>query len=61
MSNVQQQGEALKKAIQWVSDERRKLPDTPAVKLANDAALRFDLSPKDSDFLLRFVKEENQE
>ncbi len=61
MSNVQPQGEALKKAIQWISDERRKSPDTPATKLANDAALQFDLSPKDSDFLMRFVKQENQE
>jgi hypothetical protein len=61
MSNVQPQGESLKKAIQWISDERRKSPDTPAAKLANDAALQFDLSPKDSDFLLRFVKQENQE
>ncbi len=61
MSNVQSQGEALKKAIQWVSDERSKSPDTPAKKLANDAALKFDLSPKDSEFLMRFVKQENQE
>ncbi len=61
MSTVQPQGEALKKAIQWISDERRKSPDTPATKLANDAALQFDLSPKDSDFLMRFVKQENQD
>ena len=61
MSNVQPQGEALKKAIQWISDARRKSPDTPAIKLANDAAMQFDLSPKDSEFLLRFVKHENQE
>jgi hypothetical protein len=61
MGNVQPQGEALKKAIQWVSDERRKSPDTPATKLANTAALQFDLSPKDSEFLMRFVKQENQE
>jgi hypothetical protein len=58
MSTVQPQGEALKKAIEWISEQRRKHPDMSAVKLANDAALRFDLSPKDSEFLLRFVKKD---
>ena len=57
MSTVQPQGESLKKAIEWISEQRRKHPDISAVKLANDAALRFDLSPKDSEFLLRFVKQ----
>jgi hypothetical protein len=59
MGNVQPQGEALKKAIQWISEQRRKNPDASVVKLANDAALKFDLSPKDSEFLLRFVKQES--
>lgn len=58
MSNVQPQGDALKKAIEWVSEQRRKSPDASVTKLANDAALRFDLSPKDSEFLLRFVKQD---
>jgi hypothetical protein len=61
MSNVQPQGDALKKAIEWVSEQRKKAPDTPAVKLANQAALQFDLSPKDSEFLIRFVKQETFE
>lgn len=61
MSNVQPQGDALKKAIEWVSEQRKKTPDTPAVKLANQAALQFDLSPKDSEFLIRFVKQETFE
>jgi hypothetical protein len=58
MSNVQPQGEALKKAVEWISEQRKKNPDAPVVKLANDAALRFDLSPKDSEFLLRFLKKD---
>ncbi len=57
MSNAQPQGDALKKAIEWVSEQRQKSPDTSVTQLANDAALRFDLSPKDSEFLLRFVKQ----
>ncbi|MCF8075518.1 MAG: hypothetical protein K9K63_02770 [Desulfotignum sp.] len=58
MSTVQPQGEALKKAIEWVSEQRRKSPDISVTRLANDASLQFDLSPKDSEFLLRFVKQE---
>jgi hypothetical protein len=59
MSTVQPQGEALKKAIQWISEQRRKHPDVSVVKLADDAALQFDLSPRDSEFLLRFVKKDS--
>jgi hypothetical protein len=59
MSTVQPQGEALKKAIQWISEQRRKHPDASVVKLADDAALQFDLSPRDSEFLLRFVKKDS--
>ncbi|MCF8091091.1 MAG: hypothetical protein K9K40_01365 [Desulfotignum sp.] len=58
MSNIQPQGESLKKAIQWVSDQKKNLPEAPVEKLADAAALQFDLSPKDSEFLLRFVKQE---
>ncbi len=59
MSTVQPQGEALKKAIQWISERRRKYPNVSVVKLADEAALQYDLSPKDSEFLLRFVKQES--
>lgn len=57
MSTVMPQGEALKKAVVWVSEKRKVQPDLNAKKLADEACLQFDLSPKDSEFLLRFVKE----
>lgn len=57
MSTVIPQGNALKKAIAWVSEKRTSEPDQNVKKLVNDACLQFDLSPKDSEFLLRFVKE----
>jgi len=57
MSTAMPQGDALKKAILWVSEKRKAQPDLNAKKLADDACLQFDLSPKDSEFLLRFVKE----
>ena len=41
-------GEALRRAIRWLSDERRH--DAAAIE---EAARRFDLGPADEDFLLR--------
>ena len=57
MSTIAPQGEMLKKAIQWISEARKKNPDADPVKLADQAAFEFDLSPKDSEFLLRFVND----
>lgn len=57
MSTVIPQGDALKKAVAWVSEKRSARPDLNVKKLVNEACLQFDLSPKDSEFLLRFVKE----
>ena len=59
MSTIQPQGDALKKAIEWISEKRKNNPETSPVRLADEAALQFDLSPKDSEFLLRFVKQGN--
>jgi len=59
VTNIHPQGEALKKAIQWISEKRKKDPGTNPAKLVDQAALQFDLSPKDSEFLLRFVNQEN--
>ena len=56
MSTLQPQGDKLKKAIKWISEKRKQTPDINLLKLVDDASFQFDLSPKDSQFLLRFVK-----
>jgi hypothetical protein len=61
MTTVQPQGDALKKAIQWISEQRKEDPSKSPSVLADEAGFRFDLSPKDSEFLLRFVKEDESE
>ena len=58
MATVQPQGDALKKAVQWISEQRKIDPNKNPAGLADEAAFRFDLSPRDSEFLLRFVKED---
>jgi hypothetical protein len=61
MSLVQPPGEKLKKAIQWISAKRTETQDINLIKLVNDASFQFDLSPKDSEFLLRFVKNDDNQ
>ncbi len=58
MSGVQPQGEALRKAVQWIGEQRKNDPSKSPAALADAAGFRFDLSPKDSEFLLRLVKKD---
>ena len=57
MTTIQPQGEAIKTAIKWVSEQRIDDPDMELSKLVQKAALTFDLSPADASFLERFFKE----
>ena len=57
MSTIIPQSDKLKNAVEWISEKRKNNPNNKAAQLAEDASLRFDLSPKDSEFLLRFVKD----
>ena len=64
MPAVQPKGEQLKKAVKFISEQRQQNPDmshAQLVKLVDDASLQFDLSPKDGEFLLRFVKDGNSQ
>jgi hypothetical protein len=58
MSPIQPQGEDLRKAVKWISEERQAGTDLSRGKLVEQAAVKFNLSPIDVEFLTRFVKEE---
>jgi len=52
MSQIQPEGEEIRKAIKWISanlDEGKKKS-----KLIEEAAIKFDLSPAQTDFLMNF-------
>jgi hypothetical protein len=55
---VQPESEEIRKAVKWVSEERKYNPEKSLNKLIEEASLKFDLSPTDAEFLARFVKEE---
>lgn len=56
--SIEPQGEEIRKAVKWISTERSENPDANLNKLIESACIRFNLSPKDEDFLCRFVREQ---
>ena len=55
-------GENVRKAIKWISDKRQYEPEEcgPLMTMIEQAAKRFDLSPKDVEFLIRFLSSPEQ-
>ena len=52
--SIEPQGENLRKAVKWISEERTCKPSADLKKLVENASIKYNLSPKDEDFLLRF-------
>ena len=48
------EGEIIRRAIQWISEQRESVQQLPLIELIDEAGKKFDLSPKDCDFLIRF-------
>ena len=51
--SVQPKGDNLRNAVKWISEERKADPEKPLKKLINEAGSKFNLSPKDMEFLAR--------
>ena len=51
-------GEApIKQAVSWIDDVLRDDPGANRMTLVDEAARRFDLSPLDTEFLIRHLAE----
>jgi hypothetical protein len=48
------ENEQLKRAVKWISEQLRKDENQRKDELINQATIRFDLSPKQADFLINF-------
>jgi hypothetical protein len=46
------EGEHVRRAVRWISDQRRGDPEHDALKLVGEASFRFDLSPREGEWLL---------
>lgn len=59
---IQPEGEQLRKAVRWISEERTFRKGAILSKLIEEACLKFDLSPTDAEFLTRFfIEKESKE
>jgi hypothetical protein len=57
---IQPKGEDLRKAVKWVSQERKYNKEKKLKILIEEACLKFNLSPVDADFLLRSLREQEK-
>jgi hypothetical protein len=60
MTTIIPQGEDIRKAVKWISEERQSYPGKKLAKLVEEASVKFDLSPADSEFLFKFFKKEEK-
>lgn len=56
MTTIMPEGDAIRKAVKWISECLGEAPSRTIPSLIQVAISRFDLSPKDADFLLRFYQ-----
>ena len=56
MTHPLPEGENIRKAVNYLSEKRKEKPDQDLVALVDEVSLRFDLSPDDAAFLLRFAR-----
>jgi hypothetical protein len=51
--SIQPQGDHLRNAVKWISEQRKDNPETSLQRLIEKAGVMFDLSPKDELYLFR--------
>ncbi len=61
MHDLLPDGEDLRRAVKWVSGHLQENPGQPVRPLVQEAIFKFDLSPKDAEFLIGFFRERKEE
>ena len=54
--SIQPEGEDLRKAVKWISEEKKYNPARKYRELIDEACLKFDLSPMEADYLEGFLR-----
>ena len=60
MSDLFPDGEDVRRAVKWISDNLQDDSDKPVTRLVQDAIFRFNLSPRDAEFLVGFFRERQE-
>lgn len=50
-NSVQPHGDKMRKAIKWISEMHLEHPEKSREKIIREVQIRFDLSPKECEFL----------
>jgi len=45
-------GEGIRRALRWLDERVKEAPAAPRARLVEEAAVRFDLTPLETEFLL---------
>jgi hypothetical protein len=57
MATIQPKGEKVRQAVKWISEKCKEDEGRSITKLIPEAAGRFNLSPKEEEFLVSFYEE----
>jgi hypothetical protein len=55
--SIQPEGENLRKAVKWISETLKYEKGKSRAEVIQEACLKFDLTPMDSEYLANFLKE----
>jgi hypothetical protein len=61
MSNVMPEGENLRRAVRWISEQRQESTPASITDLIDEAGRRFDLSPMDQVSLMHLLHDQGPE
>jgi hypothetical protein len=59
MATIMPKGDKIRNAVKWISAEKVEDEAKPIAKLIQEAAMRFNLSPKEEMDLTHFYKEKD--
>ena len=60
MATIQPKGEKLRQTVKWISAMRQEEETRPIPELIEEASNRFNLSPKEEEFLRSFYAENHE-
>jgi hypothetical protein len=61
MHGMLPEGDELRSAVKWISGNLQENPDQPVQPLVQQAIFKYDLSPRDAEFLIGFYSRDNKE
>ena len=60
MSDLLPEGEELRRAVKWISENIQENSEKPIHRLVQEAIFKYNLSPKDAEFLIGFFREREE-